>query len=217
MSEAKDAPPFRWKSRKLPANPLGALTPISVPFAEKVVGPVPSLTYSCGKLVVVVPPMYGAPLTRRPGVEAAPAEPAVSRPLAPSVVNRPVLGVVPPMAPGDGNEDVDPPSDTEVPPMVMALLTREEFGIDGRSPATSEHGAKDVADPQVPMTSWEVWPVAAPMVSAGVVPGVATGHVSHAKQLADTDVTVPLLPFVHVPGLPAVVQYQLFCPGVASV
>ena len=23
--------------------------------------------------------------------------------------------------------------------------------------------------------------------------------------------------FVHVPGLPAVVQYQLFCPGVASI
>lgn len=68
------------------------------------------------------------------------------------VVNVPAAGVVPPIVPGEGNEDVDPPSDTEVPPMVIALLTRPEFGIDGRSPATSEHGAKVVTLPHVPRT-----------------------------------------------------------------
>ena len=38
------------------------------------------------------------------------------------VVNDPAAGVVPPMAPGDGNEEVDPPSETEVPAIVMLLL-----------------------------------------------------------------------------------------------
>jgi hypothetical protein len=95
------------------------------------------------------------------------------------------------MAPGDGNEDVDPPRDTEVPAMVMALLTRPEFGINGRSPASSEHGAKEVADPQVPMTWCEVWPVAAPIVNEGVVVGVAIGHVIHGRQLTEKVVTVP--------------------------
>src|ERR1035438_7668365 len=37
-------------------------------------------------------------------------------------------------------------------------------GISGRSPATSEHGAKDVAEPQVPITWWEACPVEAPSV-----------------------------------------------------
>jgi len=47
-----------------------------------------------------------------------------------SVVNAPVLGVVPPMAPGTGNEDVDPPSATDVPPIVIEGLTNPVFGND---------------------------------------------------------------------------------------
>jgi hypothetical protein len=43
-------------------------------------------------------------------------------------------------------------------------VTPVASGIDGRSPATSAHGANDVADPQVPITRWEAWPVAAPTV-----------------------------------------------------
>jgi hypothetical protein len=39
-----------------------------------------------------------------------------------------------------------------------------DSGIDGRSPATSEHGANDVADPHVPITWWEACPVEAPSV-----------------------------------------------------
>ena len=49
-------------------------------------------------------------------------------------------------------------------------VTPVESGIDGRSPATSEHGPNDVAEPQVPMTLWEAWPVAAPSVR--VVPEI---------------------------------------------
>jgi hypothetical protein len=43
-------------------------------------------------------------------------------------------------------------------------VTPVDNGMDGRSPATSEHGANDVADPHVPMTRWEVCPLAAPSV-----------------------------------------------------
>jgi hypothetical protein len=43
-------------------------------------------------------------------------------------------------------------------------VTPVASGIDGRSPATNEHGANDVADPHVPMTRWEVCPLAAPSV-----------------------------------------------------
>ena len=43
-------------------------------------------------------------------------------------------------------------------------ITPVASGIDGRSPATKEHGANDVADPQVPTTWWAVCPVAVPSV-----------------------------------------------------
>jgi hypothetical protein len=46
-------------------------------------------------------------------------------------------------------------------------LTPVERGLVGISPATKEHGPKDVADPQVPMTWCAVWPVAAPSVRVG--------------------------------------------------
>jgi len=36
----------------------------------------------------------------------------------------------------------------------------------GRSVPTKEHGPKDVAEPQVPMTLWDAWPLAAPSVRA---------------------------------------------------
>jgi hypothetical protein len=41
-----------------------------------------------------------------------------------------------------------------------ALVT----SVPGRSAIPSEHGPNDVADPQVPITRWEVCPVAAPSV-----------------------------------------------------
>jgi hypothetical protein len=44
-------------------------------------------------------------------------------------------------------------------------VTPVASGIDGRSPATSEHGANDVADPHVPITWCGVCPVATPSVS----------------------------------------------------
>jgi hypothetical protein len=44
-------------------------------------------------------------------------------------------------------------------------VTPVASGIDGRSPATSAQGANDVAEPHVPITWCEVWPVAAPSVS----------------------------------------------------
>jgi len=49
--------------------------------------------------------------------------------LAVSVVNVPAAGVVPPIAPGEGNELVELPSDTDVPAIVIAELARSAFGI----------------------------------------------------------------------------------------
>jgi len=54
-------------------------------------------------------------------------------------------------------------------------VTPVASGIDGRSPATKAHGANDVADPHVPMTRWEVCPLAAPIDSAPP----AKPHVNH--------------------------------------
>lgn len=46
---------------------------------------------------------------------------------AESVVNAPVDGVVPPIGPGEGNADVDPPRGTELPAIVIAELARPAF------------------------------------------------------------------------------------------
>jgi hypothetical protein len=100
------------------------------------------------------------------------------------------------------------------------MVPREDSG----NPAdVREHGAKEVADPQVPITLWDVCPLAAPIVSTGVIVGDEPKE--HVNQVAPnvpqlTLVTVPAppeFPLVHVPGLPGAVQYQLFRPGVASV
>lgn len=45
------------------------------------------------------------------------------------VVNAPLPGVVPPMAPGDGNDEVEPPKATEVPAIVIAEFDKPPFGI----------------------------------------------------------------------------------------
>jgi len=58
---------------------------------------------------------------------AVPEEPAVTVVCAVSVVNAPVLGVVPPIAPGDGREVVEPPRDTAVPAIVMDECARPEL------------------------------------------------------------------------------------------
>jgi len=95
-------------------------------------------------------------------------------------------------------------------------VTPVASGIDGRSPATSEHGANEVAERHAPITWWEVCEFAAPMAKAGVVVAVETGHVSHGTQEADTLVTVPLPPpalcthvaalWLHVHQLPVVLS-----------
>jgi hypothetical protein len=66
-------------------------------------------------------------------------------------------------------------------------FTPVDSGIDGRSPATSEHGANDVADPHVPITLCEVCPVAAPSVNAP--PEIA--QVSQLAPGAEQDVAPP--------------------------
>jgi hypothetical protein len=50
-------------------------------------------------------------------------------PVAWRVVNFPPAGVVPPIAPGDGNDDVDPPSEIDVPPMVIEELFSAPLGM----------------------------------------------------------------------------------------
>jgi hypothetical protein len=92
----------------LPVNPLGAFMPSIVPLVLKVVGPeAPALRYVCGKQVVPVqedpPAVAGAPVTVRPGLEAAPAEVKVPVEEALTVVNCPEDGVVDPIGPGAAN------------------------------------------------------------------------------------------------------------------
>jgi hypothetical protein len=49
--------------------------------------------------------------------------------LAVSAVKVPAAGVVPPIAPGLGRDDVEPPRETDVPAIVMALWVRAAFPI----------------------------------------------------------------------------------------
>ena len=68
----------------------------------------------------------------------------------------------------------------------------EEYASCGMSPATSAHGAKEVAVPQVPMTSCDVCPDAGDSPS---VPVAVTGEPETASQLgadSPTLVTVPV-------------------------
>lgn len=46
------------------------------------------------------------------------------------VVNEPAAGVVPPIAPGLGKEEVEPPKATEVPAIVIDELARSTLGIE---------------------------------------------------------------------------------------
>jgi len=67
----------------------------------------------------------------------------------------------------------------------------EEYASCGMSPATSAHGAKEVAVPQVPMTSCEACPFAGATVST---PEVVTGEfvtASHEGIERPTLITVP--------------------------
>ena len=59
-----------------------------------------------------------------------------------AVIVVPVIaaGVVPPIAPGDGNDEVEPPSDTEVPAIVMAELVKPPFGSPVALVRTSAEG-----------------------------------------------------------------------------
>jgi hypothetical protein len=77
--------------------------------------------------------MPGEALNTRLPVPVAPVEVTLSNvtwPVALSVVNAPVLGVVPPIAPGEGKELVDEPSDTLVPPIVIAEFARLPLAIE---------------------------------------------------------------------------------------
>jgi hypothetical protein len=83
-----------------------------------------------------------------------------------------------------------------VPPFEIASIpvTPPESGTAGRSEATMLQSDAVVSTPQVPTNRWEVSPVAAAMVSDGVVVGLETEAVSQAGTLAEKFVTVPLLP-----------------------
>jgi hypothetical protein len=74
-------------------------------------------------------------------------------------------------------------------------FTPVDSGIDGRSPATSEHGANDVAEPHVPRTWWEVCPVVAVRFNTGVtvvlLPNEQVSQLTPKELLQDTLVTVP--------------------------
>src|ERR1039458_144562 len=76
-------------------------------------------------------------------------------------------------------------------------FTPVDSGIDGRSSATSEHGANEMAEPHVPRTWWEVCPVVALSASTGVtVVELPMLHVSQdAPKVPQVAlVTVPLPP-----------------------
>src|SRR5271155_3865348 len=91
---------------------FGSTCEILLAVAVWIVGPLP-------------PPVpQAAPVvTKSPPVDAWTQLPFV-RPESVTDVKAAVLGVVPPIAPGEGSELVDPPSETEVPPIVMAELAK---------------------------------------------------------------------------------------------
>ena len=47
-----------------------------------------------------------------------------------TALKSPIPGVVPPIVPGLGKDEVDPPRETEVPAMVIAEFARSAFGIE---------------------------------------------------------------------------------------
>ena len=90
---------------------------------------------------------------------------------------------------------------------------------DGISPATREHGAKVVADPQVPMTLWDVCPVAGDNWSTGVTvvlpPNVQVSQFTPNDPLQVVLVTVPVPeapPFMAIQDVPVEKHHTLVAP-----
>jgi hypothetical protein len=98
---------------------------------------------STGAVIVVPPGSARVPVALALIVALPEVEPLITTlppvpPLVPRVmllvpvmvVAATVLGVVPPIAPGDGSDDVEPPRDTDVPAMVIAEFTKSPLGME---------------------------------------------------------------------------------------
>ena len=91
-----------------------------------------AVTVALAIIVPVISPVQVLERFLEPSVQTgkdAVSEASFKCVLAVMVVPVIAAGVVPPIAPGDGSDDVEPPSDTDVPAMVIAELAREAFGI----------------------------------------------------------------------------------------
>jgi hypothetical protein len=67
FTKKRDAPPFTWKSTKLPPNPEGAFIPNSVPEVDHEVTAVELwIKPTMGKVVVADPPVNKVPFTSTP-------------------------------------------------------------------------------------------------------------------------------------------------------
>jgi hypothetical protein len=77
-------------------------------------------------LIVALPEVEPFSTTLPP---VPPFTPSVALLVPVIVVNAAVPGVVPPIAPGAGKEEVEPPRETDVPPIVIAEFASAVFGI----------------------------------------------------------------------------------------
>ena len=118
--------------------PRFAVVPVVI-----VIGASPSTIPVASKLVAVAAPNARTPVALALIVALPEVEPLMTTlppvpPFVPSVmllvpvivVNAAVPGVPPPIAPGFGREEVEPPRDTDVPAMVMAEFDRAAFATE---------------------------------------------------------------------------------------
>jgi hypothetical protein len=78
--------------------------------------------------------------------------------------------------------------------VLLASVASPDSGMVGRSPATRAQSETEVAVPQVPTTSCEVWPVAADIAKVPLFTIGEPDTVSQDGTVCATLVTVPALP-----------------------
>ena len=73
------------------------------------------------------------------------------------MVNAPVDGVVPPIAPGDGKDEVEPPNDTAVPAILIEELVRPALPSVPLNPSVTLPAEPFVNVEVKPLNAVELW------------------------------------------------------------
>ena len=125
-----------------------------------------------------------------------------------SVVNDPPAGVTPPIAPGDGNDDVDPPSEIDVPPMVIEELFSAPRGMPVKYVPT--RGGAFVGAHTVPFHTF-TWPLAGAAESTHAGVPLANQVWPNVGTVAVTPVC--WIPWIVVANEPTVFVMSPVCAG----